>query len=234
MEGITLCEFKKFCRSFDVKYEINDNIIQFNKYAFFNCKAEFIFLPEYITDEKNNKKLKLRLPNFCSCFFQNCSAVDISIKIKDTSNVTHMTGMFADCISLRNVNIDDFNTSNVKDMSDLFYDCFSLRMVNMSNFNTKNVISIAHMFENCESLLEVNMSNLDTANVITMRSLFENCTSLKTVDLANLDTSSLEDAERMFKNCIQLQDTKIPYNIKALSQVCLGSKIHRRTYKNKI
>ena len=47
-----------------------------------------------------------------------------------------MTGMFYNCKSLTNLNLDYFNTQNVNDMERMFNGCSSLININLSNFNT--------------------------------------------------------------------------------------------------
>ena len=38
-----------------------------------------------------------------------------------------MKGMFASCVSLKNINIKNFKTSKVKNMAQMFYKCFNLK-----------------------------------------------------------------------------------------------------------
>ena len=47
--------------------------------------------------------------------------------------------MFYGCLSLKELNLNNFNTNNVTDMSGMFYQCSSLKELNLNNFNTNYV-----------------------------------------------------------------------------------------------
>ena len=60
-----------------------------------------------------------------------------------------MSGMFYECSSLKELNLNNFNTNNVTNMSWMFYGCSSLKELNLYNFNTNNVTSMEGMFYGC-------------------------------------------------------------------------------------
>ena len=55
--------------------------------------------------------------------------------------------MFEGCLSLENLNINNFDTKNVTDMSHMFSDCKSLENLNLNNFDTKNVTDIEKIYD---------------------------------------------------------------------------------------
>ena len=58
-----------------------------------------------------------------------------------------MSGMFRECSSLKELNLNNFNTNNVTDMRYMFWGCSSLKELNISNFNTNNVTNMSYMFK---------------------------------------------------------------------------------------
>ena len=54
--------------------------------------------------------------------------------------------MFSRCLSLKEVNLNNFNTNNVTNLNCMFFQCSSLKEL---NFNTKNVTHMNSMFHEC-------------------------------------------------------------------------------------
>jgi surface protein len=69
----------------------------------------------------------------------------------DYSNITDMSYMFNNCISL--VGIPLLDTSKVTDMSDMFFGCSELKEV--PKFDTSKVIIMVGMFRDCSSLKHI-------------------------------------------------------------------------------
>ena len=124
----------------------------------------------------------------------------------DTSNVTDMSGMFADCFSLTNLDLSGFDTSNVANMSGMFYYCRSLTELDVSGFDTGNVTDMSVMFYECESLTELDLSGFDTGNVAYMWGMVANCFSLTEIDLNGFDTSNVTNMSGMFAFCESLME----------------------------
>ena len=57
-----------------------------------------------------------------------------------------MSWMFAQCYSLKTLDLSSFNTSKVTNMSWMFFYCYSLQFLDLSNFNTYNVINMIDIF----------------------------------------------------------------------------------------
>lgn len=71
----------------------------------------------------------------------------------NTTFVTNMDGMFANCVNLYYLDISNFDTSNVSSARRMFYGCESLVTIVASyNFNINEVSDSRDMFTGCESL----------------------------------------------------------------------------------
>ena len=60
-------------------------------------------------------------------------------------------------------------------MSEMFFFCLSLKELNLNNFNTNNVTDMSEMFLKCSLLKELNFNNFKTNNVTAMHSMFRGC-----------------------------------------------------------
>ena len=139
------------------------------------------------------------------------------LEMLNTSNVTDMKQMFADCgydsqvftLDLGN----NFDTSNVTDMQYMFWRCgndcpvFTLDLGD--NFDTSNVTNMKRMFLSCgrkttEMTLDLG-DKFDTSKVTDMEMMFDNCGNYSTVFTLNLgdnfDTSNVTDMGYMFYYC---------------------------------
>jgi surface protein len=71
----------------------------------------------------------------------------------NTSQVTNMSGMFFECVSLTALDLSSFDTRNVTDMTSMFYECGSLLDIYIgSGWNTDDVESSGEMFYGCYNL----------------------------------------------------------------------------------
>ena len=118
----------------------------------------------------------------------------------NTSNVTNMSSMFAQCDNL--TSIPNFNTNNVTNMSNMFAYCTNL--ANIPDFNTSNVTNMTSMFDYCTNLTTV--PQLDTSNVTNVHRMFEQCSNLASIP--NFNTSKVTEMIYMFRGCSNL--TNIP------------------------
>jgi surface protein len=115
----------------------------------------------------------------------------------DTSNVSYMTGLFAETHSLTNLDLSSFDTSNVITMANMFHNATALTSLDLSSFVTSNVTGMQSMFANASSLTSLELSNFDTSNVMFMADMFSHTHNLTTLDLSNFDTSSVTGASGM-------------------------------------
>ena len=121
-----------------------------------------------------------------------------------TSDATQMSGMFAGCSSLTDLDLSCFETSAVTDMYAMFRNCGSLTRLDLSSFDTSNVTTMDSMFDSCSSLTGLDLSGLDTSRVTDMDSMFFRCESLTSLNLTGFDTSAVTTMGFMFQECSSL------------------------------
>ena len=70
-----------------------------------------------------------------------------------------MFSMFANCSTLKSLDLNMFETSSVLDMTFMFFNCCLLESLEISNFNTSSVAKMDFIFSDCSSLHSLNLSN---------------------------------------------------------------------------
>ena len=145
----------------------------------------------------------------------------------DTSEATTMYAWFAQCSSLKHIDLSHFDTSQVKDMTSMFADCTNLEDLDLSKFDTSQVTDMTEMFDGCANLQELDLSKFDTSKVGNMSYMFTGCGSLKELDLKNFNTSQVTDMSFMFTECKGLEklnvtsfDTSNVKNMKYMFNYC--------------
>lgn len=73
----------------------------------------------------------------------------------DTSVVTDMCDMFANCWNLTEVDVETLDTGNVGNMTNLFYYCSSLSKLELSGWDVSNVNEAKMMFYHCPNLTDI-------------------------------------------------------------------------------
>jgi hypothetical protein len=137
--------------------------------------------------------------------FANCSSLkNLNLKNFNTAAVTNMRLLFYECSSLTELNLSSFNTTAVKEMGGMFYGCSSLTALDLKNFNTAAVEEMGSMFAGCSDLKVLNLSSFNTAAVKEMSRMFYGCSSLTALDLSNFNTAAVKDMGRMFAGCSDL------------------------------
>lgn len=89
-------------------------------------------------------------------------------------NVSTNNGIFEDT-PFEYIDISNWDVSNVTDMSCLFYECITLKSIgDISNWDVSNVENTKWMFYNCKLLKSVgDLSNWNVSNVKDMWHMFE-------------------------------------------------------------
>ena len=167
-------------------------------------------------------------PNSNRLFLNFSVLTEISnLELLDTSKVTDMTGMFAECSVITTLDLSTFNTSNVTNMNSMFVNCPMLYTLDLSNFDTSKVTDMAYLFSQCTRLSVLKISSFDTSNVTNMYAMFNECTWLSPLDLSHFDTSKVTDMSFMFCKCTSLSwlgvtsfNTKNVKSMKAMFSNC--------------
>ena len=147
-------------------------------------------------------------PTTTKQWFYQCDKITqiVGIENLNTSEVTDMSGMFANCCNLTDIDLSGFNTENVTNMASMFEGCNLIKNLDLSNFNTRKVGDMAYLFSECSNLTNLDLSTFYVEMVAVTVGMFNNCTNLKTifVNPDNLVTYRLEFSQKMFHNCHSL------------------------------
>ena len=97
------------------------------------------------------------------------------------------------------------NTSDVTDMGEMFANCTQLTSLDLNGLNTSKVTNMSRMFDGCTALTSLNLNGLNTSNVTDMGSMFDGCTSLQTIIVGERwNTAAVTYSKDMFHNTTSL------------------------------
>ena len=171
------------------------------------------------TENAENKMLLLKIGSedgiyanaSCAHLFEGYSNTTKIVfhDLFDTSQVTDMSYMFANCEKLKEVDVDSFDTDKVTNMCAMFSNCKRIEKVDVSRFNTSNVTNMGLMFAICAKLEKLDISNFDTRKVTSMKTMFCGCSELKELDVRGFDTRLVTDMSSMFLGCKNLRNLNI-------------------------
>ena len=124
--------------------------------------------PAWVTDgTKDNVKYVVFDPSFADArptttyawFYEMPLKSIEGMEYLNTSEVTNMSWMFKECMSLESVDLSHFVTDKVTRMSGMFYYCQTVKSLDLSSFNTAKVEKMAYMFSTCVSLQTIYVSD---------------------------------------------------------------------------
>lgn len=148
----------------------------------------------------------------------------------DTSSVTNMQMMFANCYNIESLDLRSFNTSSVTNMIGMFggyksqtgltttsQSIMALNNLDVSSFDTNNVTTMALMFLNCGNIKTLNLSNFNTSKVTNMQDMFnmpnDYSSILETITLGDMwYTSNVTNMECMFFQCSNLKTIYVTHD----------------------
>ena len=93
------------------------------------------------------------------------STVEASFKGSNTSNVTHMGGMFNGCSGLASLDLSGWDTSKVTDMNSMFQFCNGLTSLDLSKWDTSKVSNMYSMFRGCGKLKTITMVDCSSTTI---------------------------------------------------------------------
>ena len=140
--------------------------------------------------------------------FENATEIE-HLDWLNTSEVTDMYGMFANCRNIKLLDLSKFNTAKVTDMRNMFECCSSLKRLDLSTFETDEVEEMGYMFYGCDDLTYLDLTGFKTDKVYNMYGMFSYCSELQTIvvsDKWNTDAVSVSDD--MFYDCYALVGEK--------------------------
>ena len=182
----------------------------------------------------NLKSIDLTKIDYSTCrgytgIFENCS----SLTTLDVSNFgwknidSECIWPFANCSSLKSINLGDFYIPKAWRVECFFSGCSSLETIEYSRFDI-NVERIADFFFGCSSLRTIDADNLVKEQTQSIGNFFGGCSSLESIDLSNWNTSSVTDMSGLFNGCSKLESIDlssfVTYNVTSMSGLFSGCK----------
>gem|GEM_PF-1940302 len=138
--------------------------------------------------------------------FANCESIEsLDLSSFKTAKVTNMYFMFAHCKALKSLDLSSFNTAKVTNMREMFYNCKAIKSLDLSSFNTSEVTNMREMFYNCKALKSLDLSSFNTSEVTNTSEMFYGCESLESLDLGSFNTAKVTNMSGMFRNCYALK-----------------------------
>lgn len=168
---------------------------------FSDCSFKYANISGFITSKELNM----------TEMFSSCGRLESIVfgQKFNTGNVTDMSGMFAWCTDLKDVDVGGIDTSKVVDMSRLFARCYSLGDLNLSGWDTANVTDMSSLFDNCGfdritlggSFTTKNVTNMCYMFALDSETLGEDRWNLKGLDLTWLNLNSVDNMDGIFYGC---------------------------------
>jgi surface protein len=124
--------------------------------------------------------------------FINTNTFNQDISTWDVSNVTNMSGMFAN--TAFNQDISNWDVSSVTDMVYMFNNASAFNQ-DIGNWDVSNVTNMSAMFANTDFYQDI--SNWDVSSVTTMEGMFDGATIFNQ-DISTWDVSNVTNMEQMF------------------------------------
>ena len=140
--------------------------------------------------------------------FTNVTTITFA-NLLNTTNITDMKEMFADCTQLTTIDTKSLNTKNVTNMAGLFKNCYMLSKVDISTWGTTKVTDMSSMFENCQKLESLDLRNFSTSSSTSLSNMFKGSTSLKTLDCSHFNTQNVTSIQSMFEGCTGLTSVNV-------------------------
>lgn len=149
-----------------------------------------------------------------SYMFANCSNLtDLDISNFNTSSLTNASYMFSSCSKLANLDLGNFNTTNVTNLDNMFNGCSKLTSLDLSNWSNPKLTTMNYFVSSCPALTDLNLTNFMIPSVKYMRYTFYNCSKLTNLDLSSFDASKVADLSYLFSSCKSLTNLTFMNNL---------------------
>ncbi len=161
----------------------------------------------------------LRLGNRGFYFAGATNLVVTATDVPDLTGTTDLSGMFAACMTLRDVpNINAWDVAHVTQMDHLFAGA-RLFDAPLDRWDTSSVTSMDYLFSGAESF-DHPIGSWDTSQVSFMLGTFQEATSFDQ-DIGDWDTSSLQNAKALFQGARSFNRDISGWDISGLSSLFL-------------
>ena len=180
------------------------------------------------TIDLRNTSLASNITDLSTAFCNDQAVEEIDMTGFDTSHITDMNHMFANCSALTSLNLSwGGNTKNVKNFAWMFANDNNLQTIDgIGEWNVSNATDISHMFacinldsnpstnykynfaqpQYCGSLTSLDLSNWGTGKVTNMEAVFWGQKSLTTVgNFSKWNTGNVTNMRDLFAGCENLK-----------------------------
>ena len=150
-----------------------------------------------------------------NCMFQNCTGLTyVEAGTWDVSNVTDMTGLFRDCISLYEiVDIKNWDVRKVTNLDMAFHNLHTIPQLDLSGWQLDSLTRIndygqeaGGLFSMCTNLQYLYLGDgWNMSKVTDISRTFYACENLQELHINNWDVSNATTTEYMFSNCFNLK-----------------------------
>lgn len=122
----------------------------------------------------------------------------------DYQRLTDASYMFYGLTYLDSIEgLDRLYTGNITDMSHMFANCDSLKSIDLSSFSTSQVTDMSYMF-NGVSVVTLDLTAFSASSLQHADGMFQNCKQLTTIK-ANADWTGSFSSSDMFAGCAKLE-----------------------------
>ena len=165
-----------------IKVETKDQLKSIIRERYNNNKS-FVYLSDIDVSELND----------LSSIFDGLKIEVVDISGWDTSNVTTMAYMFAECEDIKKIiGIENLDVSKLQSANAMFYGCQNLVELDLTNWNPILLNSAWNMFSYCSNLKIIkNIENWQLPNIKNVSYMFYKCTKLD-VDLSNWNLRNIK------------------------------------------
>lgn len=161
-----------------------------------------------------------------SRLFEYFSHVEVieGIEKLDTSETTHMSRVFAECRSLKSLDLSSWDVSNATEIYSLFYGAEQMETLDVSTWDVSNVTSMSFTFAYMPKLKVLDLSQWKVTPLGLAQGVFMGDRSIESLDLSGFDmtklmtlTSGLPSGYEMasfFKGATSLRSLKLGENFR--------------------
>ncbi|MEK3544883.1 BspA family leucine-rich repeat surface protein [Lactobacillus crispatus] len=153
------------------------------------------------TIDLRNTSLASNITDLSTAFYNDQAVEEIDMTGFDTSHITDMNHMFANCSALTSLNLSwGGNTKNVKNFAWMFANDNNLQTIDgIGEWNVSNATDMNHMFSDDTALTNLDLSNWKPLKVTNMATMFKGCSGLKSITLNwGTNTQSVQNFSEMF------------------------------------
>lgn len=178
--------------------------------------------------------------------FSHCGALTTAPLLNIDSSLNNMSGMYAGCTSLVNIDnavnmINNYNGTQKLNCTEMFLGCSSITQLPQLSYNKisnassmfqrTGITSIANkiievenpssMFNACINLVSIN--NLEFLNSKMSNGIFSNCSSLDNATIVFTTTADYTDTSSIFTSCTNLRNCSLTITSSSSTPIILSS-----------